>query len=211
MTPSQEPSHGDPEFILLDTMQTALRDPQGVSQRDLARRSGLSLGQTNMLIRRFVDRGWVKLTRASGRAWAYALTPAGLEEVTGRALGFLRRTATTIASFHESIDRFVIECGRRGIIGIMYEAEPELEFLFHYVCSRHGIGFATTEAGIVHVVETASCAAENGKHAVVVRIRGCAARDAAECGNITEPASAFPLENAVIESVELMSILPLSM
>lgn len=131
----------DTELLLLEALELASRQEVSVSQRDLAHRSGLSLGMVNMLVRRFVDRGWVKLSRASPRTWAYALTPAGFDEVGSRTLSFLRKTAATIASFHERIDAFILSVRAEGIQGIVYEAEPSLAFLVRYACHRHGLDF----------------------------------------------------------------------
>lgn len=129
------------ELLLLEALERASLKANSVSQRDLARGSGLSLGMVNILVKRFVDRGWVKLTRASPRTWAYALTPAGFEEVGARTLSFLRKTAATISSFHEKIDAFVLSLRGEGIKGILYEAEPALSFLVRYSCLRHGLSF----------------------------------------------------------------------
>jgi len=51
-----------------------------VSQRSLSRDLGIALGLTNLLIRRLVRRGWVRVIRIKPNRVRYLLTPAGLAE-----------------------------------------------------------------------------------------------------------------------------------
>jgi EPS-associated MarR family transcriptional regulator len=55
-----------------------------ISQRELARELGLSLGKVNYCLKAFVARGWVKANnfrRSDNKlAYAYLLTPKGIEE-----------------------------------------------------------------------------------------------------------------------------------
>ena len=65
-----------------------------ISQRDLAAELGLSLGKTNYCLRAFIARGLIKVNnfRRSDhkRAYAYLLTPKGLEEKARVTVQFFR-------------------------------------------------------------------------------------------------------------------------
>ena len=50
----------------------------GVSQRRLSQRLGMALGLTNLLVRRIIANGWVKVVRTGPNRVRYLLTPAGL-------------------------------------------------------------------------------------------------------------------------------------
>lgn len=67
----------------------------GASQRDLARRLGVSVGKVNYCLRAVIDRGWVKANnfRRSDNKWAYAylLTPNGMNAKLQLARAFLSR------------------------------------------------------------------------------------------------------------------------
>lgn len=66
-----------------------------ISQRELARKMGISLGKANYCLKALVEKGFVKLEnfRRSGnkKAYAYLLTPSGVEEKARVTLAFLRR------------------------------------------------------------------------------------------------------------------------
>ena len=74
---------------------TLLDSDPNISQRDLAKSLGISLGKTNYCLQALMARGWVKVNNfkrsRNKRAYAYFLTPKGMEEkvkVTGRFLKF---------------------------------------------------------------------------------------------------------------------------
>lgn len=66
-----------------------------ISQRELARRMGVSLGKANYCLKALVAKGFIKLEnfqRSDNKlAYAYLLTPAGLEEKARVTIKFLRR------------------------------------------------------------------------------------------------------------------------
>ena len=66
-----------------------------ITQRELARRMGVSVGRTNYCLRALAGRGWLKLERfrAAQRKsrYIYVLTPGGLAERSRLAGRFLKR------------------------------------------------------------------------------------------------------------------------
>lgn len=79
----------------------------GVSQRELARTMGVSLGKANYCLKALVGRGFVKLEnfRRHGNklAYAYLLTPAGIEEKARVTLAFLRRKEQEYETIRQEI------------------------------------------------------------------------------------------------------------
>lgn len=66
-----------------------------LSQRDLARELGTSLGKTNYCLNALIDKGWVKARNFRNNqnklSYAYLLTPRGIESKAAITLHFLRR------------------------------------------------------------------------------------------------------------------------
>lgn len=81
-----------------DTQYQVLRlleaDPE-MSQRQIARALGLSVGKTHYALKALLDRGWVKaqnFRRSDNRsAYLYKLTPGGLQEKARLAYHLLKR------------------------------------------------------------------------------------------------------------------------
>lgn len=66
-----------------------------LSQRRLAQELGISLGKTNYCLRALIEKGWVKadnFRRSTNKvAYAYLLTPHGIEARARATVQFLRR------------------------------------------------------------------------------------------------------------------------
>lgn len=72
-----------------------LQNNPDLSQRQLAHELGISLGKTNYCLRALIEKGWVKANnfrRSTNKvAYAYLLTPHGIEERARATVHFLRR------------------------------------------------------------------------------------------------------------------------
>ena len=64
----------DNEFTILDNISK----DNSINQRKLAERTGLSLGAVNILIKRLINKGLLKVEHLSSKSIKYFLTPAGI-------------------------------------------------------------------------------------------------------------------------------------
>ena len=77
MTPEPTaPAHEYHTRRLLD----AFESDHGVSQRSLARELGIALGLTNLLVKRLVRKGWVRVIHIKPNRVSYLITPAGIAQ-----------------------------------------------------------------------------------------------------------------------------------
>jgi len=71
-----------------------LIDNPDMNQRDLAKALGISLGKANYCLNALIDKGWVKASNfkhnPNKKAYAYLLTPKGIEEKAQITLRFLK-------------------------------------------------------------------------------------------------------------------------
>ena len=78
-----------------------------ITQRELARELGLSLGKTNYCVRALVEKGWIKAANFKNSqnklAYAYLLTPKGLDEKAKITARFLKRKRAEYESLREEI------------------------------------------------------------------------------------------------------------
>ena len=131
----------DTELQLLETIYSKQGGSESLSQRSLAGAAGLSLGMTNALLKRFIERGWVKLMHLSGRSLRYILTSDGMEEVLRRSLSYFTRAVRSASLYRDKIDAFVLKLSKEGFDILVLEGPAELDFLFDYSCERHGLTF----------------------------------------------------------------------
>jgi EPS-associated MarR family transcriptional regulator len=73
-------------------MRLVQKNPE-LSQRDLARELGISLGKVNYCLQALIGKGWIKASNFTNSqnkaAYIYLLTPRGVEEKAKLALRFL--------------------------------------------------------------------------------------------------------------------------
>ena len=81
----------DTHFRVLKVIET---NPQ-ITQRELASELGISLGKANYCLKSLAQKGWIKASNFKNSnnklAYAYLLTPKGIEEKAGMTVRFLRR------------------------------------------------------------------------------------------------------------------------
>ena len=80
---------------------------QDLSQRSLARNLGIALGLTNLLVRRLVRKGWVRMIHIKPNRVSYLLTPTGIVEKARMSRDSLQYSVRFYAEARERIrDRF---------------------------------------------------------------------------------------------------------
>ena len=108
-----------PEDINLRLLRQLEREPR-VNQRGLARRLSLSLGKVNYCVQALVDKGLIKISnfrRSDNKlAYAYLLTPAGLQEKSRLTVAFLKRKQLEYEQLQTEIAQLQLE---------VEELEPE--------------------------------------------------------------------------------------
>ncbi len=84
-----------------------LEQKPDLTQRQLAKELGVSLGKTHYLIKSLIDVGWVKLDnfQRSDNKWGYAylLTSKGIVEKAGITMQFLVRKQKEYSQLQEEI------------------------------------------------------------------------------------------------------------
>ena len=94
------------EQTTLKVMQIIQNHPE-TNQRDLARLTGVSLGQVNYVMQALREKGLVKLENFSKNPnklqYAYLLTPKGLLEKTQLTVNFLHRKRAEFEALKQEI------------------------------------------------------------------------------------------------------------
>lgn len=79
--------------IFLDVeyrIMSEIEKNKNISQRELAKRLGISLGRTNILIGKMVKAGQIKIEQTSPKAVAYMITSVGVMEKLKKTLQYIK-------------------------------------------------------------------------------------------------------------------------
>lgn len=93
-----------------------------ISQRELAKVLGVSLGKANYCLRGLLGKSWVKVQNFHNsdnkRAYAYLLTPAGIEAKARLTLSYLRRKQAEYEAMRREIDALQEEIDTAGKVAV---------------------------------------------------------------------------------------------
>ncbi len=79
------------DVATLQSIADTLEQEPMERQRVLAENAGMSIGLMTAVLKRFVERGWIMLTKVNMRKLAYAVILAGIAELTSRSQAFAKR------------------------------------------------------------------------------------------------------------------------
>ena len=87
-----------------------------MSQRDIARVLGVSLGKANYCLRALIEKGWIKATNFTNSqnkaAYMYLLTPRGIEQKARLTVQFLQVRMREYEALRSEIRQMRREAGR---------------------------------------------------------------------------------------------------
>ena len=94
----------DAEYLILKKFE----DNPHLTQRELSKELGVSLGKTNYIINALIDKGWIKLKnfkRSDKKlGYSYLLTTQGIAEKAMLAQKFLKKKSDEYNKLKEEID-----------------------------------------------------------------------------------------------------------
>ncbi|HXH41216.1 MAG TPA: MarR family EPS-associated transcriptional regulator [Thermoanaerobaculia bacterium] len=97
-----------------------LQENPEASQRELARHLGISVGKVNYCLRALIEKGWLKMRNFRNSqnklAYAYKLTPKGIEEKVNVTASFLRRKMVEYDAMSAEIERLSRELAESGVM-----------------------------------------------------------------------------------------------
>ncbi len=108
-------------YSLLKTLE----ENPGLSQRDLAKRLGVSLGKINFCLNALVQKGSVKINNFRNSenklAYAYLLTPSGIEQKARMTVEFLQIKMREYERLRAEIEELQREAGQKNLLENTHE------------------------------------------------------------------------------------------
>ena len=106
MSSHSEPRLSEGESLDCELLYLLEQNP-GLSQRELSRQLGISLGRVNYCLKALAEKGWLKLENfrrsPAKHRYIYVLTPAGISMRSALAARFLKRKLVQYEQLKEQI------------------------------------------------------------------------------------------------------------
>lgn len=129
------------DVATLQSIADTLKEEPLASQRVLAENAGMSIGLMNAVLKRFVERGWIMLTNVNLRKLSYAVTPAGIAELTARSRSFAKRNFALANKYNETICKLVAAAKKEGKNTLALYGNSYIKFLLEYACGIQNFKF----------------------------------------------------------------------
>lgn len=104
--------------IHLKVLRHLENDPE-ITQRELAKKLGISLGKANYCLKALIDKGLVKAGNFKNSnnksAYIYLLTPKGIEEKSRITIHFLKRKIEEYGQLQVEIEQLRLEAKQLGL------------------------------------------------------------------------------------------------
>ena len=131
------------ENLGLLAVMEALEDREKVTQRELARLTGLNLKKVNYSLHKLLEKGFVKFQKVRDnpdkRAYLYILTPSGLKAKSRLTYGFLKFTL----DFYTKVESKLRDCLRgmksRGIEQVLLYGASDVARILIGLAEAEGI------------------------------------------------------------------------
>lgn len=115
--------NSDKEYILLSEIE----DRQDISQRELAQVSGISLGTVNLLLKKMIKRGLVKMETIPANRVVYMLTPAGMAEKARKTVSYVKIYYRVINKTKQRIKLLLIQLHQQYDVIYIRRSNDELD------------------------------------------------------------------------------------
>ena len=146
-TLSVEYTNIDTEYIILENIRSSEEQQIPLRQRDLAQIAGASLGMTNAILKRLVQKGWITAKKLNSRNIQYAVTIDGMNEIVRRSYRYFKRTIKNVVYFKEILEETIHRAGRRNINSVVLIGTSDLDFILEHICRRWGLNFTKIAEG----------------------------------------------------------------
>jgi len=86
-----------------------LQENENTTQRKISKGTGLSLGAVNLLLKKMVRKGLVKVEKLNARTVRYILTPKGMQQKSRLTYRYIRQSYSQIRKINQAVDYLLAE------------------------------------------------------------------------------------------------------
>ena len=117
------------EFELINIVGAKL----GSNQRDLSRHMELSLGMVNMLLRRLISKGYIRINQLNKKKVEYLLTPKGFSEKMRKSVKYTIKTICSIGLIKKRLTVVLKDLVKQGERSFTIVGESDFAILVEIV------------------------------------------------------------------------------
>ena len=126
----------DYEFDILENIN---KSHKAIKQRDISKKIGISLGMTNIILKRLVKKGLLQTKKINNRNIKYLVSSKGLEFIAKRSYLYFKKTVKSIINYKEAILSLLSIIKEKGYKGVSLIGNSCIDFLIEFACYKYDI------------------------------------------------------------------------
>lgn len=123
------------EMVLLERIEY---DPD-INQATLAAHLGVAVGTVNWHLKRFVEKGYVKVKRAQRRKLRYIITPEGIAFRARLTINYIEQSMRLYRLVRERVREALIDLKMAGFNTVRIQGDGDIADICHLTCIEQGI------------------------------------------------------------------------
>ena len=111
------------------------------SQREIAQKTGISLGLVNTLIKKCAKKGLVKIEKLNSRNIKYILTPQGIKTITKKTISYVERSYKAIQQIQSKVKELAKKDVQADKEIYLFQKEDEIFHLVKNTLDDQGVSY----------------------------------------------------------------------
>jgi DNA-binding MarR family transcriptional regulator len=128
----------DNEILILEELEKN----SDITQRDLSEKTGLSLGMVNILLKKFIKKGFVKLERLNSKSFRYILTPEGFKEKSKKTIEYMKIYYRRTLLIKQNIERITQRYARNRTY-VLFGKDKEMKEIIEGILKELRVKYIT--------------------------------------------------------------------
>lgn len=124
----------------IDILQI-LDNNEDISQREIARLSGFSLGKVNILLKKFAKKGFVKIEKLNSKNLRYILTPKGMSHLTSKTLKYMKNSYQAVNYLITKVKKLSLKKKFEGKNFFIYGDKDEIHEIIIVTLNQLGVDY----------------------------------------------------------------------
>ena len=142
----------DDEYRDLALLQEIEADPD-VSQAELADALGVAIGTVNWHIKRLVEKGFIKVKRASRRKLRYIITPEGISLRARLTITYVQQSFQLFRKVRQHVLALLDDLRKQGLTAVRLEGSGDIADVCRLTCMEQHFTLTEDHNAPVLVVE----------------------------------------------------------
>ena len=135
LTETKTKTDTDRELILLEQIE---RDPD-LTQAFMAAQLGVAVGTVNWYIKRFIEKGFIKVKRAQRRKLRYIITPKGISHRASLTVNYIESSMRLYRRTRDRVGELLEGVKSAGYNQVGIDGDGDIEDICRLTCLEHHI------------------------------------------------------------------------